>query len=184
MLQALSARLSQVSVWSNRDALDPDCLGKCRTTFQKPERERVSKRRAFRVSPQSMARAQSNCVLVETIYSPPKERIKLIYHTEINSTQCNCADGLFYQKYQRAVQPSPGFACFRGRPPPGHCSHPRLLPLGISFSFFYWIKENKDVKCAVARKPESLLSHSIPMTEPFAGLETGCRSTVGRVLRE
>lgn len=38
ILQALSARLSQVPVWSNRDALDPDCLGKCGTASQKPER--------------------------------------------------------------------------------------------------------------------------------------------------
>lgn len=38
VLQALRARLSQVSVFSNTDALDPDCLGKCGAASQKPER--------------------------------------------------------------------------------------------------------------------------------------------------
>lgn len=97
-----------------------------------------------------MAGSQSNCALAGTSYSPPEQRTKLTYLTEINGSQCNCAEGLFSQKH--LLQPCPGFACLRGRPPPGHRSHPRLLAPGDRLSFLSL--DQREQRCPV--HPETL----------------------------
>lgn len=126
--------LSQVSVCSETPETQIAWASVGRHPKSRRGNVRANAGRAFRVPPQSMAGAQSNCELAETIYSPPEERTKLIYHTEITAAGATASTVCFIQNTKGHSSPALGF---RGRPPPGHRSHPHLLPSGDQLFFFF-----------------------------------------------